>query len=169
MNKLRCFIYLFLLTETNKLSVFLLSKENNASSFAAMKRTTYVFSSETSNLSSLKAVKPTTFAKLNPNANSNPKLNPKPKQHDQFKSSENGNPKGNVVHKDKALQCFLSFFSRLHFLPVFLGNSANQQEKMQTNVLQLKTSLYAKIQQFLSTSFFQNCQLHPFSTGPFIC
>ena len=33
-NKLRCFIDLFLLTETDKFSVFLLSEMNNASSFA---------------------------------------------------------------------------------------------------------------------------------------
>ena len=68
MNKLRCFIYLFLLTETDKFSVFLLSEMNNAISFTTMKRTTcaFFFLSKTSDLSGLKAVKPTAFANPNP-------------------------------------------------------------------------------------------------------
>ena len=66
-NKLCCFIYLVLSTETNKFSVFLLREMNNTSSFAAEKRTTCTFfKRETSNLSSLKAVKPTTLANPNP-------------------------------------------------------------------------------------------------------
>ena len=126
-----------------------------------------LFSSETSNLSGLKAAKPTTFAK--PNAN--PKLNPNPKHHVWFKSSENSNPKGNVVHKDKALQCFfLSFISRPHFLPVFLGNEVQtSKKKLRTNVLQPKTSLYTKIQQFLSTFFFSKIVSYAlFPPGPSI-
>ena len=63
------FVFVFFLTARAKFSVFPLSKMNNASSFAAVKRTTCTFLNETSNFSGLKAVKPTTFTSLNPNLN----------------------------------------------------------------------------------------------------
>ena len=65
MNKLRYFSYLFLLTETDKFSVFLLSEMNNVQAVLSQWNGQLALSSsEMSNLSSLKAVKPTTFAYL---------------------------------------------------------------------------------------------------------
>ena len=69
--------------------------------------------------------------------------------------SENSNPKGNVVHKDKALQYFFMFYkSTAVFVRFSRKRSAfTSKKKVRTNVLRPKTSLYAKMRQFLSTFF----------------
>ena len=125
-----------------------------------------LFSRETSNLSSLKAVKPTTFTNPNPN----PKLNPNPDQLAHFSSDMNnmiGLKAGKTVipRGTNAKRCIvsLSFISRPHFLPIYLGNEVETSKK------KIRTIMFSSQKQACckNSAIFEHFFLVKLSVTPF--